>query len=239
MKLQQLLSRVRQATEQFNMIQENDCICVGISGGKDSLTLLYALAKLKDFYPIKFNVKAITIDLGFNNMNFDPIIELCADLNVEYKIVKTNISHIVFDDRKEKNPCSLCAKLRKGALNDAIKEMGCNKVAYAHHKDDVIETMMLSLLFEGRFHTFNPVTYLDKSSVTVIRPLIFVDESEVIGFVNKYNMPVVKSSCPVDGYTKREYVHDLVRNINLENPGVKKRMFNAIIESMNEWKFKE
>ena len=236
MKLQQLISRVRQAIDKYKMIEENDCICVGISGGKDSLTLLYALAKLRDFYPIKFDVKAITIDLGFNNMDFDRISSLCADLNVEYRIEKTEIAKIVFEERKEKNPCSLCAKMRKGSLNTAIKEMGCNKVAYAHHMDDVIETMMLSFLYEGRYHTFSPVTYLDKTDVTIIRPLVFVNESEVIGFVNKYELPVVKSSCPADGNTKREYVHELVRKLNLENPGVKKRMFTAICDSkINGW----
>ena len=236
MKLQQLISRVRQAIDKYKMIEEKDCICVGISGGKDSLTLLYALAKLRDFYPIKFDVKAITIDLGFNNMDFDRISSLCADLNVEYRIEKTEIAKIVFEERKEKNPCSLCAKMRKGSLNTAIKEMGCNKVAYAHHMDDVIETMMLSFLYEGRYHTFSPVTYLDKTDVTIIRPLVFVNESEVIGFVNKYELPVVKSSCPADGNTKREYVHELVRKLNLENPGVKKRMFTAICDSkINGW----
>lgn len=231
MKLQQLLSKVRQAIDAYNMIEENDCIAVGISGGKDSLTLLYALAKLKEFYPKKFDVKAITIDLGFNNINFDEVKKLCSELNVEYVVEKTQIAQIVFEERKENNPCSLCSKMRKGTLNEVIKTMGCNKVAYAHHKDDVIETMLLSLLYEGRFHTFSPVTFLDKTTVTIIRPLIFTSESEVIGFVNKYSLPVVKSPCPADGHTKREYAHELLRQINLDNPGVKNRMFTAISDS--------
>lgn len=237
MKLQQLLSKVRQAVDTYQMIEENDCIAVGISGGKDSLTLLYALAKLKEFYPLHFDVKAITIDLGFNNINFNEVRKFCDELNVEYVIEKTQIAQIVFEERKEKNPCSLCSKMRKGTLNEVIKAMKCNKVAYAHHKDDVIETMMLSLLYEGRFHTFSPVTFLDKSTVTIIRPLIFTSESDVIGFVKKYKLPVVKSPCPADGHTKREYAHQLIRQINLDNPGVKNRMFTAIRDSdIDGWK---
>lgn len=228
MKLQQLLSYVRRAIDDYNMIEEGDKIAVGISGGKDSLTLLHALAALRRFYPRHFELCAITIDLGFQNLNLDQIQAMCEELNVEYAIIKTDIAQIVFEDRKESNPCSLCAKMRKGALNEAIKKMGCNKVAYAHHKDDVVETMLLSLLFEGRFHTFSPITYLDRMDVTVIRPLIYMDESDVIGFVNKNNLPVVKSPCPADGNTKREYVHQLLQQLNQEHHGVKNRMFTAI-----------
>ena len=171
MKLQQVLSHVRKAIDDFHMIEDGDKIAVGISGGKDSLCLLYALHGLKRFYPKKFDIIAITVDLGFGNLNLDKIVELCKQLDVEYHVVKTDIGKIIFEDRKETNPCSLCAKMRKGALNDAIKACGCNKVAYAHHKDDVVETMLLSLIFEGRFHTFAPVTYLDRMDVTVIRPM--------------------------------------------------------------------
>ena len=145
-----------------------------------------------------------------------------------YSIIKTDIGSIIFEDRKESNPCALCAKMRKGALNEAIKKAGCNKVAYAHHKDDVIETMMLSLIYEGRFHTFSPVTYLDRMDLTVIRPLIYMNEADVIGFINKHQIPVVKSPCPADGHTKREYAHELLRDINFNAPGVKERMFSAI-----------
>ena len=147
---------------------------------------------------------------------------------MEYTILKTDIAHIIFEERKESNPCSLCAKMRKGALNDAMKEIGCNKIAYAHHKDDIVETMMMSLIYEGRFHTFSPVTYLDRTGLTVIRPLMYMHEADVIGFVNKYDVPVVKSPCPADGFTKREYVKELIQSINLETPGVKNRMFTAI-----------
>ena len=213
------------------MIQDNDKIAVGISGGKDSLTLLFALAKLRVFYPKKFSIVAVTVDLGFNNLNLDGVKIFCEELDVEYSIVKTEIAKIIFEDRKESNPCSLCAKMRKGALNDEIKRLGCNKVAYAHHKDDVVDTMMMSLVYEGRFHTFAPVTYLDRTELYVIRPLIYMNEADVIGFVNKNNIPVVKSPCPADGYTKRQYINDLISAINKEAPGVRNRMFTAISES--------
>lgn len=228
MKLQQVYSLTRKAIDDYHMIETNDKIAVGISGGKDSLTLLYALQGLRKFYPNPFEICAVTVDLGFDNLNLDKIKELCTSLEVDYHIVKTDISKIIFDDRKESNPCSLCAKMRKGALNDAMKVSGCNKVAYAHHKDDVVETMMMSLIYEGRFHTFRPVTYLDRTDITVIRPLIYMNEADVIGFVHKYDIPVVKSPCPADGHTKREYIKNLIRDINLETPGVKERMFTAI-----------
>lgn len=228
MKLQQVMSYVRRAVDDYHMIEDGDKIAVGISGGKDSLTLLYALNGLKRFYPHKFDIHAVTVDLGFKNLNLTKIEQLCKELGVEYTIVKTDIADIIFEQRKESNPCSLCAKMRKGALNDAIKAAGCNKVAYAHHKDDVVETMLLSLIYEGRFHTFAPVTYLDRTEITVIRPLMYMDEADVIGFVNKNNVPVVKSPCPADGHTKREYVHMLLKQLNQENPGVKMRMFTAI-----------
>ncbi len=228
MKLQQVLSFVRKAIDDYHMIEEGDKIAIGISGGKDSLTLLYALHGLKRFYPKKFEVHAVTVDLGFNNVKFEKIQELCDELQVPYTIVKTDIAKVIFEDRKEDNPCSLCAKMRKGALNDAMKELGCNKIAYAHHKDDVVETMLMSLIFEGRLHTFSPVTYLDRMDLTVIRPLMYMSEADVIGFVNKYEVPVIKSPCPVDGYTKREYVKNLLKQLNKENPGVKSRIFTAI-----------
>lgn len=236
MKLQQVLSYIRRAVDDYQMIETNDHIAVGISGGKDSLTLLYGLHGLMRFYPKPFQIHAVTVDLGFDNLNLEKIKELCKSLEIPYTIVKTDIADIIFHQRKESNPCSLCAKMRKGALNEAIKAAGCNKVAYAHHKDDVVETMLLSLIYEGRFHTFSPVTYLDRMDLTVIRPLIYMNEADVIGFVHKNNIPVVKSPCPADGYTKREYVKKLLQNLNRENPGVKERMFTAIQSSdMGGW----
>lgn len=229
MQLQRLLSYTRKAVDEYDMIQEGDHIAVGISGGKDSLTLLYALHGLKRFYPKKFELSAVTVDLGFGDFDLSPIRSLCKELDIPYRVVSSDIYDILFNVRKESNPCSLCAKMRKGALNQAVKEMGCNKVAYAHHKDDIIETMLLSLIFEGRFHSFSPRTYLDRMDLTVIRPLMFVDEMDVIGFKNKYALPVVKSKCPVDGHTKRQYAKDLLRQLNEENPGVRERMFHAIV----------
>lgn len=229
MKLQQLLSHTRKAVDEYQMIQEGDHIAVGISGGKDSLTLFYALHGLKRFYPNHFELSAITVDLGYEQCDFTPIKELCREMEIPYHIVKTDIAQILFAERKEKNPCSLCAKMRKGALNQAVKEIGCNKIAYAHHKDDIIETMILSLFFEGRFYSFSPKTYLDRMDLTVIRPIMFVDEADVIGFKNKYNLPVVKSACPVDGYTKRQYAKDLLADLNRQYPGIKQRMFTAIL----------
>ena len=237
MRLQQVLSYVRKAVDDYHMIADGDKIAVGISGGKDSLTLLYALHGLRRFYPQKFDIHAVTVDLGFGNLDLSRIESIGADeLQIPYTIVKTDIADIIFEQRKESNPCSLCAKMRKGALNEAIKKEGCNKVAYAHHKDDVVETMLMSLIYEGRFHTFSPVTYLDRMDLTVIRPLMYMNEADVIGFVNKNQIPVVKSPCPADGYTKREYVKQLLKKLNQENPGVKERMFTAIQDGgMTGW----
>ena len=231
MKYQQLLSITRKAVDEFHLIEKGDKIAVGISGGKDSLTLLYALAGLRRFYPNPFELEAITVDMGFGDFHTDKIQQLCDKLEVPYTVVPTEISKIIFQDRKESNPCSLCAKMRKGALNEVAKKLNCNKIAYAHHKDDVVETMLLSLIFEGRFHTFSPMTYWDRMDLTLIRPLLYVDEADIIGFKIKYDLPVEKSACPADGNTKREYAKDLLRTLNLENPGVKQRMFTAILNA--------
>jgi len=228
MDLQRLMSLARKAIDDYKMIEDGDRIAVGISGGKDSLTLLYALCGLRRFYPKKFEVEAISIKVGFEGMDFSPVQKLCDDLGVRYTIVETQIKEVVFDIRKEENPCSLCAKMRKGAFNDKAKELGCSKIAYAHHKDDVIETSIMSLLFEGHYHTFSPVTYLDRMDITLIRPLIYVEECNVIGFKNKYDLPVVKNTCPADGETKREYVKNLIKQLEKENPGTRERLFAAI-----------
>lgn len=240
MKLQQLLSYTRKAVDEYQMIEDGDKIAIGISGGKDSLTLLYALKGLQRFYPQKFDLIAITVDLGFEGFNLAPVEALCRELDIPYHVVKTDIAQIIFDARKESNPCSLCAKMRKGALNNAIKELGCNKVAYAHHRDDIIETMLLSLIFEGRFYSFSPKTYLDRMDLTVIRPIMYVPEVDVIGFKNKYDLPVCKNPCPADGVTKREYAKNLLRQLNLDHPGTKDRMFRAIINgNIPGWPAKE
>lgn len=236
MKLQKLLSYTRQAVDEYEMIQEGDKIAVGISGGKDSLTLLYALSGLQKFYPKSFELTAITVDLGYPGFDLSRISKLCADLNVEYHIISTKIGEMVTSEQLEGSACSLCARLRKGALNDAAISLGCNKIAYGHHMDDVIETMMLALIYEGRFCSFWPVTYLDKSELTVIRPMIYVPESDIKGFENKMNLPIAKNPCPIDGSTKREYIKTLIKQLNQENPGVKKRLFHAIKDvSLEGW----
>ncbi len=229
MKLQRLLSYTRKAVDDYNMINDGDKIAIGISGGKDSLTLLYALHGLKRFYPKKFDIEAISVSVGFEGMDLSPITNLCNELGVNYTIVDTEIKQIVFDERKETNPCSLCAKMRKGAFNDKALELGCNKIAYAHHKDDVIETLLMSLIYEGRIHSFSPVTFLDKTGLTLIRPLLYVDEADVIGFKNMYDLPVCKNPCPADGNTKREYTKNLLKQLNQDNPGVKERIFTAVV----------
>lgn len=235
MELQRLYSYARKAIDEYNMINEGDKIAVGISGGKDSLTLLYALSGLRRFYPKHFEIIAITVDLGLS-MDYSPIVKLCEELNVEYKIIKTEIFETVFNIRKESNPCSLCAKMRKGAFDEAAKEAGCNKIAYAHHMDDMVETLYMSLIFEGRLHSFSPVSYLDRTGLTLIRPLMFIPEADVIGFTNKYNLPVVKNKCPADGYTKREYIKDLLKNLQKDNPEIKKRAFTAITNAdFSDW----
>ncbi len=216
------------------MISEGDKIAIGVSGGKDSLTLLMALSSLQNYYPLSFEICAISVDLGLPNMDFSPIRKLCEDLNVPYYVEETQISEIVFERREEKNPCALCSNLRKGALNDLAREIGCNKVAYAHHKDDVIETMMLSLLYEGRFHSFAPVTELSESDITLIRPLIYVSEAEVKGFAKRYELPVMVNTCPVDGATKREEVHNIVSDLTRNIPDVKKRLFKSVTSSSIE-----
>ena len=229
MKLQQLLSYTRRAIDDYRMIEDGDRIAIGISGGKDSLALLYALSNLRRFYPKKFELVAITVQLGFKEMDLSRIQALCDELQVSYHVVHSEIYQIVFEERKESNPCSLCAKMRKGALNEIALRLNCNKIAYAHHEDDVIETMLMSLLFEGRMNTFSPITYLDRTKLTVIRPFLYVKEQDIKGFQNKYDVPVVKNPCPADGETKREYAKNLVKQLNQEHPGSKDRMFRAIL----------
>ena len=226
--MQKMLSYVRRAADHYHMIEEGDRIAVGVSGGKDSLTLLTALAQLRRFYPKKFEVVAITLEMGYEDMDFSPVVELCRRLEVEYIRVPTQIKQIVFDIRKEENPCSLCATLRRGALHEAALAAGCYKVALGHHFDDAVETYMLSLFYEGRISCFKPVTYLDRKGVTLIRPLLYVPEYMVRSFARRYNMPVVFNPCPADGKTKREDVKTLLKTLEQQFPGVRDRVFGAI-----------
>lgn len=236
MTLQKLYSYSRQCIQQFDLIQEGDRITLGISGGKDSLALLYAMAGLKKFYPKKFEIIAVTADLGFGSFDMSAVENLCRELEVEYHLLKTDIATILKEKVKKGTYCAMCAKLRKGAINNFAKEHGCNKIAYAHHQDDIVETMMLSLIYEGQFYTFGPKTYYKEADITVIRPLINIPESDMKGFRNKYSLPCVKNPCPHDGTTRRQYVKDLVAKINKDNPGVKKKMYNAILKGkIYEW----
>ncbi|MBR4341689.1 MAG: tRNA 2-thiocytidine(32) synthetase TtcA [Lachnospiraceae bacterium] len=230
MQLKRLLSLTRKAVDEYNMIEDGDKIAIGISGGKDSLTLLYALSGLRRFYPKHFELEAITVNMGFEGFDTSALSELCKSLNVHYTVIDTEIKQVVFDIRKEDNPCSLCAKMRKGAFNDKAKELGCNKEAYAHHKDDAIETSLMSLIYEGHYYCYAPVTYLDRMDITLIRPLLFVDECDVVGFKNLYSLPVVKNPCPADGFTKREYIKNLIKDLEKNTPGVRDRLFHAVKE---------
>lgn len=227
MELQKLYSKVRQAVDAYQMIEDGDRIAIGISGGKDSLTLLYALAGMRKFYPKKYDVVAITVDTGVGNMDFSKVKELCESLNVPYEIIPTQIFPILME-RQEKRMCPLCAKMRKGAFNEAVLRLGCNKIAYAHHKDDVVETFLMSQVLEGRVHTFSPVTHLDGTELDLIRPLAYVTEAEVRGFTRRYQLPVVKNLCPVDGATKREAAKQMLAHMEEEFPKAKSRMFAAI-----------
>ena len=223
-----ILSFTRRAIDDYDMIREGDKIAVGVSAGKDSLTLLCALAELRRFYPKKFELCAITVDMGFDGTDFSRIRKLCEELDVPYTVVPTEISRIIFDVRKEKNPCSLCAKMRRGALHTAAKELGCNTVALGHHFDDVVETFMLNLFFEGRLGCFQPVTYLSRMDLRLIRPMIYMPDKDVRYFAKNAELPVVKSTCPADGNTQREEMKQLLARLDRENRGLRYRIFGAI-----------
>ncbi len=235
--MKKVVSLTRRAIEEYKMIEEGDKIAVGVSGGKDSLVLLCALAELSKYYPKKFTVMALTLDMGYNS-DYSGIQSLCDELGVEFKVKYTNIKEVIFDIRKESNPCSLCAKMRRGALNDFALENGCHKVALGHHNDDVLETFFLSLMHEGRISCFSPVTYLDRTDLYMIRPMIYVRERDIRGVVNNHNIPVIHNECPADGYTQREYMKDLIKRLEKEmHPGLRKRLFRAVQDStIDGWK---
>ena len=226
--IKRVLSYVRRGVDDYEMINDGDRIAVGVSAGKDSLTLLCALAELRRFYPKKFELLAVTVDMGFEGTDFSGIKALCDELDVEYRIIPTQISKVIFDVRKEKNPCSLCAKMRRGALYGYASENGFNKVALGHHFDDVVETFMLNLFFEGRLGCFQPVTFLSNTGITLIRPMIYMPEKDVRYFASKVELPVVKSSCPADGNTEREEMKQLLASLEKQNKGLRYRIFGAI-----------
>ena len=223
-----ILSHMRRCVEDYNMIQPGDKIAVGVSGGKDSLVLLYAMAKLREFYPAPFELHAVTVHPGPEEMDFSPVAALCEELGVEYHLVRTEIFHIIFDVRKEKNPCSMCAKMRRGAMHNALKELGIGKVALGHHFDDAVETFFLSLFYEGRLSCFQPVTYLDRTGITQIRPLLYCGESLIRNTARRLELPVVENRCPADGNTKRQEIKELIYELQGRYPGLKARAFGAM-----------
>lgn len=224
-------SAVRRAITDFNLIEDNDAVAVGVSGGKDSLTLLYVLAAMRVYMPQKFTIKALMLDLGYkcDTSEFE---RFCEKIDVECIIKQTDIANVVFDVRHEKNPCSLCAKMRRGALNELAVESGCNKVALGHHFDDVIETFYMSLIYEARLSCFDAKSYLDRVGVTVIRPLIYIEEKDIINFAEREKLPIIHNPCPADGFTKRQYVKNLLADLERDNPDVKHRIFRAVREGL-------
>ena len=226
--MKRVLSYVRRGVDDYQMISEGDRIAVGVSAGKDSLTLLCALAELRRFYPKKFELIALTVDMGFEEMDFGGIRALCESLSVPYHVIPTQISQVIFEVRREKNPCSLCAKMRRGALYGGAKKLGCNKVALGHHFDDVVETFMLNLFYEGRIGCFQPVTYLSNTDITMIRPMISLPEKDIRYFASKVDLPVVRSTCPADGETERESMKRLLAKLERENKGLRYRIFGAL-----------
>ncbi|MBQ9737064.1 MAG: tRNA 2-thiocytidine(32) synthetase TtcA [Clostridia bacterium] len=237
--MQRILSTMRRAIQDYNMISAGDKIAVGVSGGKDSLTLLAALQAFKRFSEVPFDVMGITVDMGFDGVDYTPIKDFCAELGVSYIAKKTDIAEILFDIRKEKNPCSLCSRMRRGALNDLAKENGCNKVALGHNNEDVIETFFLSLFYEGRLNSFSPVTYLSRRELSVIRPLIYAAEADIRGYARRAKLPIVKNPCPMDGVSKRQDMKDFINEKTSVDRHFKARMMNAIQTGLEDWRLTE
>lgn len=226
--MQHILGQVRRCVEDYHMIEAGDKVAVGVSGGKDSLLTLTALAWLRDFYPISFQLEAITLETGTPGMSFDAVAELCRELEVPYTRIHVPVYQIVFEERKEKNPCSLCAKLRRGSLNTALTERGIHKIALGHHYDDAIETLLMNLLFEGRIGCFQPVTYLDRTGITQIRPLLYCREDDIRRTVERLRLPVVHNPCPANGSTRRQEVKDLIHQLEGRYPDIKQKLFGSL-----------
>ena len=230
--MNRILSLVRRCVEDYEMIAPGDRIAVGVSGGKDSLLLLAAMARLREFYPVPYEVEAITLDMGHADglpgMDFSGIAAFCKELDVPYTILNSEIQHIIFDLRKEENPCSMCAKMRRGALHSALQERGLNKIALGHHYDDAVETFFLSLFYEGRLSCFHPVTYLDRTDITQIRPLLYVSEATIRDAARRLALPVIHNPCPADGHTKRQEVKELIAGLEPQYPKLKEYVFSAM-----------
>ena len=225
--MQKLLGLMRRCIDDYDMIKEGDRVAVGVSGGKDSLVLLQLLAALRKFFNKSFQLEAITIDMGLG-MDFSGIEALCKELDVPYHIIKTEIGPIIFDHRKEKNPCSLCSKMRRGALNQAILDLGFNKLALGHHYDDAVETFVMSLIYEGRISCFQPVTDLDRTGIIQIRPMLYIHEKTVDHFAKRMELPVTENRCPVDKNTKREEIKQLIFALSATYPDLRERIFGAM-----------
>ena len=225
--MQKLIGLVRRCVEDYHMIQAGDRIGVGVSGGKDSLALLVFLAELKKYFPEPFYLEAITIDMGLG-MDYTGIENLCRELEVPFTLVKTEIAPIIFDYRKEKNPCSMCAKMRRGALNQTLLDRNLNKLALGHHYDDAVETFLMSLLYEGRISCFQPVTDLDRTGIIQIRPMLYIHEKTVDSFAARQNLPVLANRCPVDKTTKRTEIKELIYQLSATYPDLKERIFGAM-----------
>lgn len=218
---------MRRASREFGLIEEGDVIAVGLSGGKDSTLLLYAMAVLQRTLPCDFSLRAVSLDLGWGN-DYSDMAGFCERLGVPLEIIPSEIGPLIFEERKEKNPCSLCARMRRGAINNWAHDNGCNKVALGHHMDDCIETLLMSLFYEGRIHTFAPRSYLTRSEVTVIRPFVYVSEEDIIHIGKKLAIPVVKNLCPADGHTTRSEMKDLLAQLSRDNPRIKERIMSGI-----------
>lgn len=235
-EMQKLLSRVRSCVDRYSMIEDGDRIAVGVSGGKDSLTLLCALSELRKFYPKKYDLCALMLDMGFDASetvgaapsDTSEIAELCSRLGVEFHVKRTEIARVIFDVRKESNPCSLCARMRRGSLHDLAKDYGVNKLALGHHFDDAAETVMLNLFFEARIGCFSPVTYLSRKDLTMIRPLLLTEERDIKTFVKKASLPVMKSPCPMDKTSERAKMKDMLHAFDREHRGLYTRIVGAI-----------
>lgn len=229
--MQKILSSLRKAIEEFNMIDEGDKIAVALSGGKDSITLILALKNLQIFYPKKFDIIAVSVNPGFIKFDTDFLQGFCNNIEVPLFIENSNAKEIVFDIRKEKNPCSLCANLRRGVLNSVAIEQGCNKIALGHNLDDALETFLLNTLYTGNISTFAPIAYMDRSKITLIRPLIFTYEKDIKAFIKRNNIDIMEKCCPYDGISKREDMKALLNSLRKDIPKVKENLFGAILRS--------
>ncbi|MCI6647872.1 MAG: tRNA 2-thiocytidine biosynthesis TtcA family protein [Oscillospiraceae bacterium] len=219
---------IRRCVDDYHMIEAGDAIAVGVSGGKDSLVLLRALKHLQSYYPVPFHLEAVTIDLGFEGMDFTPVAEMCRNIDVPYTLIHSDIKEIVFDVRQEDNPCSLCAKMRRGALNDVLNQRGLNKLALGHHFDDAIETFLMSLLFEGRLSCFKPVTHMTRANIWQIRPMVYAGEGTITNLADSLQLPIVENPCPMDKESKRHEIKVLIRELSARYPDLKSKVFGAM-----------